>query len=112
MEDYASDNSRKLFQSVASSSSKSNQNRETRTNGKIVESKRTKDDKSVSGRDSRKRKPEIETVETEGEHGSTQQDIFDWFDSKADDDFIPSEFQETLVNCNNGPGPSPKRYRR
>ena len=109
MEDYAEEKSSKLFESVASTSSNSNSNSETNAKAETLDSK---DVKAGSGSDVRKRKPEFDALETGSEISSAFEDNFDWFDGIADERFIPGESRKDIVNCNNGPGPSAKRYRR
>ena len=112
MEDYAEDKSSKLVESVASTSSNSNSNSEVNAKAKTLESNKSKDVKTVSGSDVRKRKPEFNAVETGSEISSALEDNFDWCDGIEDEHCISGEFQKDIVNCNNGPGPSAKRYRR
>lgn len=118
VEDYAADSSTKLFERVASTSSKSNKNSETNTNTGSLETKRLKDVESESGSDARKRKPRCDAaVEKGSEYASTMEDNFDWFDGITDDDLITDEFQENTVtqlqSTSSLPSePSAKRYRR
>lgn len=110
MEDYAADKSKKLFENVSSTSSNRNLNPETNTQAESMETKKTKDVKSVSESDARKRKPDCDAVETGSEFTSAVGDSFDWFDGMPDEDVIPADLQVN-TSGSNGPGPSAKRYR-
>ena len=112
VEDYADDKSSKLVESVASTSSNSNSKSEINAKAETLETTKFKDVKTVSGSDVRKRKPEFDALETGSEISSALEDNFDWCDGIEDEHFISGEFQKDIVNCNNGPGPSAKRYRR
>lgn len=118
VEDYAADNSSKLFETVPSTycdNNPSNPSLETDAKAVPMETKKSKDGHFASGSDSRKRtKPERGASETGSEFASVI-DNFDWFDGLADDDFITDGLQDDMTNCDDGQfnsEPSAKRYRR
>lgn len=116
VEDYAADNSSKLFETVPSTSCDNNPSLETDAKAVPMETKKSKDGHFASGSDSRKRtKPERGASETGSEFASAIDDNFDWFDGLADDDFITDGLQDDMTSCDDGQfnsEPSAKRYRR
>lgn len=116
MEDYAADNSSKLFETVPSTSSNNSPSLGTDAKTVATETKKSKDGHLASASNARKRtKPEGDASETGSEFAVAIEDSFDWFDGLTDDDIIANGLTDDITSCNDGQlnsEPSAKRYRR